>query len=95
MTPNPTYNIKRWQSLHEFIYKGVKVLGLSSLIVSYGMFLWTYLSAYFSGAMATTVWINHYNEAHIEFILLLVLFIPTVYMIIKILRQEAKSEATD
>lgn len=59
--------------------RGKRVKSLSKLFSSligvgfYLMVCWMFFTAYFSGEMKMLVSINRYSEAHIEFVLLIVL----------------------
>lgn len=57
-------------------------IGLVFMVAVYILFIWTFIDAYMTEGKATTIYIDEYNEAGIELIVLL-LSIPCVFMMIK------------
>lgn len=69
--------------------KVIYCIGIGTLISSTIMLYVTFLFAYFSD-YSVIVYVNRYNEAHIEFIMLLI-FIPiAVYTGFKAIKDEKK-----
>ena len=93
MTIYPPKTINLWQKMKDFIYKGVRVLGISSLVGSYIIFMWTFLTAYSNPTKSVLVTINKYGEAQAEYIFLWFLLLPTIYIIGRLLKREAQHEA--
>jgi len=93
ITIYPPKTIKVSQKIQGFIYKGIKTLGITGLLAGWIIFTWTFVTAYFSSSKSVLVSINKYGEGQMEYILLWVLFLPTLYVVTRLLMREAKDEA--
>jgi hypothetical protein len=93
MTLYPHKTIKIQQSMLSFLYKGIKTLGITGLLAGWIIFTWTFVTAYFSPSKSVLVSINKYGEGQMEYILLWILFLPTLYISWKLVVREGRHEA--
>jgi hypothetical protein len=93
LTVYPPKTIKVSQKIQGFIYKGIKTLGITGLLAGWIIFSWTFVTAYFSSSKSVLVSINKYGEGQMEYILLWVLFLPTLYIIARLLYREGRNES--